>query len=213
MKTIDIQNLEAIIFDLGGVIINIDYNLTVKAFEKIGFTDFNQQYSQAKQSGLFDLLETGKIQPKQFVNELKLKTPIQITDQQTIDAWNALLQDFPKERLELLKRLNKKFNTFLLSNTNQIHLESFNKILEKTHGLSSLKNQNFFKEVYYSHEIQLRKPHTEVFEYVIKKNKLNPSKTLFIDDSIQHIEGANKTGLQTYWMQKGDDILNLFSEY
>jgi putative hydrolase of the HAD superfamily len=104
-----------------------------------------------------------------------------------------MILDFPKKRLELLDQLNSKYRVFLLSNTNDIHLQAVNRSLANT---TDRKLDTYFEKVYLSHEVKLRKPHKEIFELVCNEQNLNPVTTLFIDDTIGHINGANSIGLQ-----------------
>jgi glucose-1-phosphatase len=196
-----------LLFDLGGVLLNIDYNLTSKAFRKLGWEDFDEFYSQKNQQELFDQLETGAISPKEFIQSIQ-KTNPNLSDLDIIEAWNAMLLDLPLERIELLKRLKENHLLLLLSNTNAIHFEAFNSIIKTQHRGICL--EDLFHTTYYSHQLGKRKPHVETFQHILDIHEINASETLFIDDSIQHIEGAKKAGLQTYHLQKGEDITQLF---
>ncbi len=193
------ERIKNIIFDLGGVIINIDYHKTIKAFEKLGIKNAETLYSQHKQNDLFDLLETGKISPSEFYDRLREITGTNATNQQLEKAWNAMLLDFPEGITDTLKKAKAKYKTFLLSNTNEIHYRNYTKHLKKQFGTDNLGE--LFDKQYLSHRIGLRKPHKEAFELILKENNLNPAETLFIDDSIQHIEGAGKVGLKTHWLK------------
>jgi len=197
-----------IIFDLGGVILNIDYSLAANAFKNLGITDFEELYSQTQQNKLFDLFEKGQLSSSHFRAEIKKQFKKNIEDLTIDTAWNAMLLDLPPERLELLQSLKNTHRTFLLSNTNDIHIRAVNSYLKKTFGIPDLSG--YFKKMYLSYEIGKRKPDAEIFEQILLENRLAPSETLFIDDSIQHIEGAKKQGIQTYWLQKGETILDLF---
>lgn len=199
-----IQGIRHIIFDLGGVILNIDYNLTQKAFVDIGITNFDDIYSQLSQTSLFDELEKGNIGKEEFVAELKKVTPVHITESQIITAWNAMLLDFPLRRLQILQQLRLHYDLFLLSNTNEIHEAEFNRILMDVNGIPNIGT--FFDKVYLSHRVGLRKPMKEIFERVLTDNTLDPNKTLFIDDSPQHIESAKALGIQTIYLEKGMTI-------
>jgi putative hydrolase of the HAD superfamily len=198
----NLEGIKNIIFDLGGVIINIDYNLTIRAFENLGIKHADIIYSQKKQTEIFDLLETGKISPGEFCEGIRHISGISASDNDIIEAWNAMLLDFPDRIFDLLHAAHKKYKTFLLSNTNEIHYSAYSKILERQLGEPSLSN--FFDKQYLSHEIGMRKPDTEVFRLVIEENGLLPDETLFIDDSPQHIEGARKAGLKTHWLKDND---------
>lgn len=203
--------IKNIIFDLGGVILNIDYQLPVKAFKELGLENFEQWYSQKSQNDLFDRLETGRISPGEFRNEVKKYLSTHATDQQIDAAWNAILLDLPIERIKLLQAIRKNYRSFLLSNTNEIHITAFSVIIEKAHGMSTFNN--LFEKIYYSSRINMRKPHKEAFELVLKENGLLPEETVFIDDSIQHIEGARKAGIYAIYLDKDKTILDLFDSH
>ena len=187
------NSFDAIIFDLGGVIINLDYQLTIEAFKKLGIDNFEEMYTQAKQNNLFDDFETGKISSQHFINSLLPFLPSGTSANKVVHAWNAMILDFPKKRLELLDQLNSKYRVFLLSNTNDIHLQAVNRSLANT---TDRKLDTYFEKVYLSHEVKLRKPHKEIFELVCTEQNLNPETTIFIDDTIGHVNGANSIGLK-----------------
>ena len=209
MKSIDFKHINNIIFDLGGVILNISPEKTVNEMKKLGIDNFEQLYSRLKQNKTFDLLEKGKISEDQFVKEImnQVSAPVGKTD--IINAWNALLLDFPEERITLLDRLNdsSRFRTFLLSNTNSIHKKAYNQSLLKHF---SKRLEDLFEGTYFSHEIAMRKPDTEIFQHVLNQEKLEPSETLFIDDSADNISAASALGLKTYHIEDGVSITDLF---
>ena len=202
------SNVKNIIFDLGGVILNIDYNITAKAFQNLGIEEYNELYTQFNQIDIFDKLEKGEIKPSFFYNKIRELAKKDFTDKQIQNAWNAMLLDFPIKRLELLQQLKLRYNIYLCSNTNEIHLKHYNNTLKQTFGINNLSDI-FIKE-YYSHEVGMRKPNSDIFELIIKENNLKPTETMFIDDSPQHIEGASKVGLIAYHLTNGEDILDLF---
>ncbi|MBK7764554.1 MAG: HAD family phosphatase [Bacteroidetes bacterium] len=195
------EGIKNIIFDLGAVILNIDYQATQKAFENLGISDGNEFYSKQKQDTLFDELETGKIDEAEFVKRIQAHANQPLQYNEIIDAWNAIILDFPLRRLQILQQLQLHFNIFLLSNTNEIHEREFNKRLQSTCGYPSLAV--FFDKIYLSHRVGLRKPDPAIFEKVLKDNHLQAHETLFIDDSLQHIESAAKLGIQTIHMKDG----------
>ena len=199
---------KAIIFDLGGVILNIDYHKTINSFKKMGVDNFEELYTQAQQHHIFDKFETGKITPQEFRNYIKSVADVELTNQQIDDAWNAMLLDLPQHRIDLLNQLKKEYPIFLFSNTNAIHLKAFKNSIKNQYGNENLLDDTFNK-TYYSHILGKRKPNTNGFEQIIKENNLQANKTLFIDDSQQHIEGAKKVGLQTFWL-KDKDIIDVF---
>ncbi len=188
------ENITAIIFDLGGVLLDIDYNKTKDAFEKLGVRNFNQMYSQTDANPLFQKLEVGSLEEKDFYEHMQQYVDPVYNSKNIEDAWNAMLLNFRQESLNKLKELKKRYKLYLLSNTNYIHLKEFNKIYQQT--VSKEPFDSLFDKVYFSHEIGLRKPDIEPFLVVVNENNLIPSQTLFIDDSKQNVEGAKKAGLQ-----------------
>lgn len=199
-----IQGIKHIIFDLGGVLLNIDYSLTENAFIEAGVTNFGELYSQMQQSDLFDRWETGRMTREEFIAAMQAASGTPLTEAQVLTAWNAMLLDFPVRRLQILQQLRLYYDLFLLSNTNEIHEEVFNNTLMNSHGIPNIGV--FFDKVYMSHRVGLRKPMKEIFERVLGDNDLKPEHTLFIDDSPQHIATARELGIQTIYLEKGMTI-------
>lgn len=202
------QGIKNIIFDLGGVILNINYQLTEQAFIDLGVTDFRELYSQFHASRLFDDLETGRVSPEDFLAAMHQHVPHPVTDEQLLHAWNAMLLDFPLQRLQLLQQLRQHYGVYLLSNTNAIHLQALNRILEETRGISSLGA--FFDKAYYSHLIGFRKPEREAYELILQENGLKAEETVFIDDTLPNIRGAEAVGLQTIHLEAPKTMLDIF---
>ena len=203
------RKFEAVIFDYGGVIININYQATLDAFKSLGILDIDGMYSQAAQSNLFNDFEIGKISPQYFINQLLSFAPTGTTPNKIVHAWNAMILDVPKESIELLERLKGEgYRIFLLSNTNSLHIDLANR---RWDAVSDKSPTEMFEKVYYSHEVKMRKPSVEIFQKVIKENNLNTDTTLFIDDSIQHIEGAKQAELMTLHLPKREELFDYFS--
>jgi putative hydrolase of the HAD superfamily len=201
------KDIKNILFDLGGVLYHIDYNLTKVAFEKLGVNDFNTHYSQQQQNKLFDNLETGKISSKEFISKMLEILP-HSSEEDIVDAWNALLIGFTKENLKLLEYLSGKYKLYLLSNTNAIHIEKINSELQDRFGRAALGE--FFEKTYLSHEIGRRKPDVETFEWLLKDAGIKAEETLFIEDSIQHVESADKVGIKTVLWSSNKPITAFF---
>ena len=201
------QKTEAIIFDLGGVILDIDYNLTRTAFEELGVRNFDSMYSQTGADMLFQNLETGKISEEDFCDEFNRCTGFQLSPIEIIRAWNAILLDFRENSLQFLDEIKSKYKLFLLSNTNHIHLTEFNKIYHKKKREKPFSA--FFEKAYFSCEIGLRKPDAACYNWVLQKENLAPEKTIFIDDSIQNVEAAKLAGMQTILLEPGKYIEDL----
>ncbi|MFT4153622.1 HAD family hydrolase [Parafilimonas sp.] len=189
------QKPKNIIFDLGGVILNIDFRQTALAFAELGIGNFNEYYTLQSVTPLFEKLETGAISPDDFYDGFRhlAKMPA-LTNDQIRDAWNALLLDFPPERIAWLKKIKETYNIFLLSNTNQIHYDAFTQIYRRQ--IEDASFDDLFITAYYSHTLGLRKPAREVFETVLAKEKLPAGETVFIDDSLANVEAAQSVGLQ-----------------
>ncbi len=189
----DATNIDTLLLDLGGVLIDVDYQRTAKEFEALGHGDFDRLYSKAKQDSLFDDFETGHISPKGFCDQVRRLVSSGLSDLQIINGWNAMLGSIPQERIDLLIELRKRYKLLLLSNTNAIHVPAFEAIIQRENDIDHFKD--LFDGAYYSYEIGLRKPHAKAFHYVLERHDAQPGRTLFIDDSIQHVEGARKAGL------------------
>jgi glucose-1-phosphatase len=198
------SRIKNIIFDLGGVLLNIDYNKTSEAFKQLGASNFDSFYSQQGADELFEALETGNITEEDFYKTMQQHCYPGTTSEQIKTAWNAILLDFRSDSLQFLFQLKDKYKLFLLSNTNSIHQAAFNKIFEKQTGLESF--DNFFTKAYYSHLIHRRKPYPATYNFVLKDAGISGNETLFIDDSLVNIEGAIEAGLKTHLLTPGEKI-------
>lgn len=201
------KNIQAVIFDLGGVILNIDYQLTKKAFEKLQVKDFDELYSQARASQLFEKLERGNISNEDFYVELNNCTGLALSPGEIVTAWNAMLLDYRKDTLKFIEQLKQSVPIYLFSNTNFIHMDSFMKRFEK---ISPGKHLNeYFTKAYYSCEIGKRKPDPESYRYLLNDIQLMPENILFIDDSKQNVESASLVGLNSIHLKTGMTVESL----
>ena len=199
---------DAIIFDLGGVLINVDYHKTIRAFQQLGIVDFSSLYSQAGQIDIFSQFETGEISSQRFINELLAFLPSGTTPNQVVHAWNQMIQNVPLESILLLEQLKEKYPLFMLSNTNDIHVPLVRKEWAK---ITMHPMEYYFNKIYFSHEFGMRKPSPETFIKVCERESLRPQTTLFIDDSIQHIQGAQSAGLLTHHLTEINSLYEFFS--
>jgi len=190
-----LNNIDNIIFDLGGVILEIDLDIIKQGFAKLGFNKNETGVELFKNNPIFNKFEKGEIAPKVFQSEIRKACPKNFTDEQFYKVWNSVIINYPKENIELLKSLQSKYKTFLLSNTNEIHYNFYTEMLNKEFGIKNL--DSLFYTAYYSHTSGMRKPDKEFFELVLSENNLNPEKTLFIDDFIENIETAKSLGIKT----------------
>lgn len=200
------QKIKHIIFDLGGVVLDIDFSKTKKAFEALGVKDFDAFFSQYHASPLFEKLEMGKIHPTEFYDAFRRETKLSTKDAEIIAAWNALIGAFPKERLDFIKSISSKYSIFLLSNTNRIHYEAFIQQFQDEYGYDF---NSLFSKAYYSHEMNLRKPYTEAFQYVLDNEHLIAEESLFIDDTKTNTDVASALGMQAIHLVPPTTILDL----
>lgn len=200
------QKIKNIIFDLGGIFLNIDFSKTEKAFAELG-VQFNNLYTQHHASELFELLETGKISPEEFHNAFVEETGLHLTYDELKNAWTALLLDFPVERLYWLQEIGNRYKIFLFSNTNKIHYDVFTETFRQQTGFEDFNK--LFEKAYYSHEIGLRKPYVESYLHILNEQQLNAAETLFVDDTLKNIEGAKQAGLQTIHLAPPKTVLDL----
>lgn len=202
------ENIKNLIFDLGNVILNIDTKLSEIAFAKYGMNDFEKLYTLASQNELFDRLEVGNITENEFYDEFRRVTGCKLDNKTLEQCWDALIMDFPSARIEMLKRLKNegKYRTFILSNTNIIHYRFYTALLKRTRGVDGL--ESLVEHAYFSHEIGLKKPNRDIFDYVVEHSHIKPEESIFIDDNEANIKAANALGFNTIFL-KGNDMENL----
>ena len=195
--------IKNIIFDLGGVILNIDYNLTIEAFKELGIPFFEQMFSKFQQDRVADNFEKGLISENDFRNHIRQAAGINYDDEMIDRAWNAMLLDFPPRRIEMLRQLKADgYNLFLLSNTNSIHQRALQHNFEVQFGTAF---DTLFTRAYYSHDTGMRKPEKEIFGKVLADFELQPNETLYIEDSKQHTDVAQTLGIRCVLMQTNGD--------
>jgi putative hydrolase of the HAD superfamily len=201
------QNIKNIIFDLGGVFLQIDYYKTEKAFINFGVVNFKELYSQHNATTLFEDLETGKINAEEFYEAFREISKIPLTNNQIEFAWNAMMGNVIIENLKWLQKIKQHYKIFLFSNTNIIHYEALQKILLQQNGPNSF-DENFIT-AYYSHDLKLRKPYIKSYTTILEREDLRAEETLFIDDTPKNIEGAHRAGLQTLLLTNPGKLIEL----
>lgn len=203
---IDTIGIKNIIFDFGQVLLNINPELSAKAFIGLGIKEGVDFWGSRSSSETLINLEKGIITPGEFRQSVLDKLVAGITPQQVDDAWNALLLDFPFSRVVKLRELGKSFRLFLLSNSNQIHYECYMDRFEKEFGFGL---GELFEKLWFSHQIGLVKPDPEIFRYVLNNGRLKPEETLFIDDTLVHVEAARSVGINAWHLLAVTDICEL----
>ncbi|MCK4881336.1 MAG: HAD family phosphatase [Bacteroidales bacterium] len=195
-----------ILFDLGGVILDIDVQATLKRFYELGFPAELMQFSNSMTTDLYFKYGTGKLDTVQFRNQIRKATGAEMTDHAFDEAWNAMLVRIPEERAALLKVLSKRYNLYMLSNTSELHVQVFEKMYFDIAGESM---HRVFKKIYYSHEIGWHKPDHKAWEHVINDAAIKPEETLFLDDNIHNIKASQELGFQAIHIHERTNLMNL----
>lgn len=207
-----LQGVKNIVFDLGGVIINLNQDLTHRAFQQLFPDNFESMYQEMLSINLFEEYEVGNISSLEFIAQFQ-KFNSSITIQEIEKAWNSMLLDIPKERMQLIAQLRTNYRVFLLSNTNEIHFNYIHQYAQGTLGIADFKQQ--FEYAYLSHEVKMRKPSVHIFQYVLGHSKLIPEETLFIDDTLEHILTAKQLGIKTLHLnlKQNQTLTQLLNEH
>ena len=202
------NGFDTLLLDLGGVLIDVDYHASARAFAALGFPAFDGLYTKAKQTDLFDRLETGQLSPQGFHDAVRAILGAALGDAQIDSSWNAMLGSIPRARIDLVERLKERYQVLLLSNTNAIHVPAFEAIVARENGITDFKG--LFHGAYYSFELGMRKPDESIFHHVLSRHGAAPERTLFIDDSVQHVHGARNAGLNAEHLDLAqEDVVGL----
>lgn len=189
------KSIKNIIFDLGNVIINIDFDLTYKELASISQKSTEEVHEVFKKHDLWERYETGNLSNQEFINTLREALDIKSNDTSIINAWNALLLDIPQKRIDKIISLSKNYRLFILSNTSDLHIIDVNRILKESCKVNDLKD--LVEIAFYSYEMNLRKPSIAIYEEVLKCANLKAEETVFLDDNYDNIIGAQKAGIHT----------------
>lgn len=196
-----------IIFDFGDIFINLDKPATVRELtESFGYFNLTPEMDQINKE-----YEKGHVTSSDFIHFYHSVFP-KATKEELINAWNAILLDFPEDRLNFIEQLASKneYRLFLLSNTNDLHIKYVEKSM-KPERYNRFKN--CFEQFYLSHEINFRKPDLDIYEFVLNQNNLIAEESLFIDDTEENTISASKLGIKTWNLAPGkDEIMNLFNQ-
>lgn len=196
--------IDTIIFDFGDIFINLDKPATISGLQKLGMTEWNSELDQINFS-----FETGHISPEDFIGGFQKQLP-NASKEEILKAWNAVLADFPLYRLEFLKELSKKYRLFLLSNTDSIHINTF----ETKNGTAFYEDfYRCFEKVYFSFDMGLRKPDPKIYQFLLDKHNLIPENTLFVDDKKENTDSAAALGIKVWNLQVGkEDVIDLYNK-
>ena len=205
----NLQRIKHIIFDIGGVILNLDEEKTVDAFAAVSRLSKASIRERFFQFDDYLRFEKGLLTNAAFRQAVRTQFEVEAEDEQLDAALNAMLLDLPVARLKLLQKLKETYRLFLLSNTNSIHLSCFNGKVKETTGEYSLSS--YFIKCYYSHEIKLRKPDPSVFQLVLDEQGCLPDETLFLDDNNSNLDGAALVGISTFHVKDPNSLFELFA--
>jgi FMN phosphatase YigB (HAD superfamily) len=203
------QGIKNIIFDLGGVILNLSVERTHQAFAALSGLPIAEIKSRVHHGPFFHDYERGLITDAEFRDHLRKTLQVNVNDNELDTAWNAMLLDIPPERFALLEKLKQTYRLFLLSNTNEIHRQFFNKIVTNTSGKPGI--DYYFHQAYFSHLLNISKPDVAIYQQVLNDHNLIPHETVFLDDNPDNIAGAARAGLQTFFVQHPNHIFDFFA--
>lgn len=226
----NLNGIKNIIFDLGGVLLNIDFKKTFDAFAALGIENAHAINDRPEVWQLFLDLECGKVEKREFLERFRgLVSPSLpkeglgwisrdgepkeglgwISDDQITSAFNALLLDYPPERIRLVQELSKKYRVFLLSNTNAIHVEYYNEMLSREFGIENL--DQLMEKAFYSNELGCRKPDKEIYQKVLKLADIKAEETLFIDDNEENVKAAEELGIKAIKVDEEYTVMGVFA--
>jgi len=202
-------SVKNLIFDLGGVILDLSVDHTLQAFSTVSGLEKSVVKERFFSSGGFEEYEKGQLTDMEFRDFVREVYSVKVSDPIIDQCWNAMLRGIPSVKLDLLDRLRSTHQVYLLSNTNNIHLQYIQtKIMPSLNGGKLL--DDYFHRAYYSHLMKKRKPDAEIFEHVLEENGLKANESLFIDDNEANIEGAKALGIKTLHVPTPDLILTYF---
>ena len=207
MIEIQKSGIRNIIFDLGGVLLNINPLLSLAELEQMSGIGKEQLISRFVSEHIFEKFDTGSLNPAQFRSELCRIINTNVSDAEIDKAWNKLLLDFPSPRVEMLQQLRKNYRVFLLSNTNSIHFEYYTRDFYEKYGYQMT---SLFDKLFLSYEIGIHKPDEGIYAFVLQNAALDPSQTVFIDDSLTNIKAAEQLGIAGIHIHDGYDVVDFF---
>lgn len=208
---IDPSGIDALIFDLGNVIIDIDYDVMIAAFRQIAARDFSELITYTHQDHLFSRYERGDISSAAFRAALRPYLREGVADAEIDRAWNAILYHYPVAKFDRLRELRSRYRVYALSNINEIHLADIDRYVSTHLGAADMRS--YFDHAYYSHELRTRKPESHIYRHVIDHAGLDPQRSLFIDDKLENTDAAAAQGLRVHHLTDRDALLTLLSRF
>ena len=201
------KQIKNIVFDLGGVLVDLDFKAAINGLQEAGFAKVKEQLLALDQGGIFQKFELGEITADEFRTAIRENSTVALTDEEVDALWNAMLLEIPREKLELILDLRGKYMVYLLSNTNSIHWDY---VCKNAFNYRGFRVNDYFEETFLSYEMHLAKPDKAIFEKVLHDANLLPEETLFIDDSEANCQAASELGIHTHHYHIGDDLKEIF---
>lgn len=199
-----LEGVKNIVFDLGDVVINISPERCFDAFAKLFSMQREQVVLEFDKLQVFEKYESGKISDVEFLSLIRTISIGQVSDEEIIHAWQQILLDIPKERIDLIQELASDHKIYVLSNTSHYHMIEVNAILERVSGVTTI--DELVEKTYYSYEMGLRKPDPEIYSTLLRDSNLTPNETLFLDDNRNNVEAAIDLGIRAILVEKPKDI-------
>ena len=201
------KNIKNIVFDLGGVLVDLDFKAAINGLQKAGFANVKERLQTLHQGGIFQKFELGEMTADEFRTAIRENSTVELTDEEVDNLWNAMLLEIPREKLELILDLRGKYMVYLLSNTNSIHWDY---VCKNAFNYRGFRVKDYFEETFLSYEMHLAKPDKAIFEKVLQDANLLPEETLFIDDSEANCKAAEEVGIHAHHYHIGDDLSKVF---
>ena len=201
------KQIKNIVFDLGGVLVDLDFKAAINGLQQAGFANVKEQLMTFNQEGIFQKFELGEISTEEFRTAIRENSTVTLTDEEIDALWNAMLLEIPREKLELILDLRGKYMVYLLSNTNSIHWDY---VCKNAFNYRGFRVNDYFEETFLSYEMHLAKPDKAIFEKVLHDANLLPEETLFIDDSEANCKAAEEVGIHAHHYHIGDDLSKIF---
>ena len=201
------KKIKNIVFDLGGVLVDLDFKAAINGLQKAGFANVKEQLQTLHQEGIFQKFELGEMSADEFRTAIRENSTVELTDEEVDNLWNAMLLEIPREKLELILDLRGKYMVYLLSNTNSIHWDY---VCKNAFNYRGFRVKDYFEETFLSYEMHLAKPDKAIFEKVLQDANLLPEETLFIDDSEANCKAAEEVGIHAHHYHIGDDLSKVF---
>ena len=201
------KKIKNIVFDLGGVLVDLDFKAAINGLQKAGFANVKEQLQSFDREGIFQKFELGEMTAEEFRTAIRENSTVTLTDEEIDALWNAMLLEIPREKLELILDLRGKYMVYLLSNTNSIHWDY---VCKNAFNYRGFRVNDYFEETFLSYEMHLAKPDKAIFEKVLQDANLLPEETLFIDDSEANCKAAEEVGIHAHHYHIGDDLSKVF---